>query len=163
MTNTPDPDAPEITAPDTAWWNQNYQPDARTLDFVDMAMRQVEGCRDYLTKDEALPGVLRVACIESFWVNVRLLTEYLVKFTTHADDIHVHDLVPNWEEPVGEVADRLKKDWITASKHVMHFSKQRTPEDLADITPVSNEDHERIARDLRTVYDQFCQAAGAPH
>ncbi|MFD6347230.1 hypothetical protein ACFWF9_21230 [Streptomyces roseolus] len=149
--------------PDTAWWNKNYSPEARARAFVDAAMDQVEGCCDYLATTNGIPGVVRVACIESFWVNTRLLVEYLVKLTTYADDIHARDLVPSWEKPVGEVADRLEKDWFTASKHVMHFSKQRTPEDLADITPVSDEDYKRIVRDLRTVYDQFCQAADAPH
>ncbi|MFE0640121.1 hypothetical protein [Streptomyces sp. NPDC058877] len=148
---------------DTAWWNGNYPPDARTRAFVDMAMDQVEGCRDYLTDGKDMPGVLRVACIESFWVNVRLLVEYLVKFTTHPGNTDARALVSDWQKPTGDVADRLIGDWNTASAHVMHFGKVRTPEDLADIVLVSDEDYERIASDLRTVYDEFCRALDAPH
>ncbi|WP_432079674.1 hypothetical protein [Streptomyces sp. YPW6] len=173
MTNTPDTarcnendgclSDEENRIPDAAWWNNNDTPDARTRDFVDMAMDQVEGCRDSLVAGKDIPGVLRVACIESFWVNVRLLVEFLVKLTHDSRNADARALVPDWQKPTGDTADRLLKDWNTASAHVMHFANERAPEDLADIDPITDEDLKRVARDVRTVYDQFCQAADARH
>ncbi|MER8233643.1 hypothetical protein [Streptomyces sp. NPDC094049] len=154
MTNTPD----------TAWWNKNYPSDARTRAFVDMAMAQVEGCQNYLAATNGIPGVVRVACIESFWVNVRLLVEFLVKLPNDPRNANARTLVPDWQKPTGGLADRLLKDWLTASANVMHFDKkERAPKDLADVTPMSDEDYQRIARDVRTVYEQFCKAADAHH
>ncbi|MFJ4910633.1 hypothetical protein ACIQCR_34710 [Streptomyces sp. NPDC093249] len=143
----------------TAWWNKNYSTADRNRDFVDLAMGQVHGCLGYLSNGEDIPDVLRIACIESFWVNTRLLVEFLIKGTGDPRNIDARALVPDWRFPAGEVTNRLLNDWNTASAHLMHFAKERAPENLEDIKPVSAAEMRRIAADLRTVHNMFRETA----
>lgn len=141
--------------PSLDWWNKKMPAEERALGFVDHAMDQVEGLLPYISGPSSLPGVVRVACIESFWVNVRLLTEFLVKLTQDTRNCDARAFVPTWTKPTGDVAERLLSDWNTASAYVMHMGKERAPDDLADITPVTEEDLRQTAVDCRRIYDEF--------
>ncbi|MGW1157751.1 hypothetical protein ACWD48_05895 [Streptomyces sp. NPDC002519] len=143
--------------PSIDWWNKHLPPEDRALGFVDHAMDQVEGLLDYITGPPTTPWVIRVACIESFWVNVRLLTEFLVKLTNETRNCDARAFAPTWTKPTGDTAQRLLNDWNTASAYVMHMGKELAPEDLTDITPVTDEDLRQTAYDCRTVYEEFIE------
>jgi hypothetical protein len=55
------------------------------------------------TADESLPAVLNAAAFESFFVNMRLLLEFLV-MRRDLRSIHRHDYLPGWDpEPPATV------------------------------------------------------------
>ncbi|MEU9857501.1 hypothetical protein [Streptomyces sp. NPDC047974] len=142
------------TQPSSAWWDQQLPNDVRALGFVGFAVDQVERLAPLLPDESELSGAVRAACIESFWVNVRLLAEFLVK-GTDSRDWRSGDFVSGWSSVDLEAKKRLLDAWTLASRHVMHLSKDRTPPHLPDVAPVSDELYMQVARDCRTIYDEF--------
>ncbi|MGW2936102.1 hypothetical protein ACWDA7_30590 [Streptomyces sp. NPDC001156] len=134
-------------------WENALTPERRALDFVHSAVDQIEQLVPLLPYGHGLDGVLRVACIESFFVNVRLVAEFLTK-GLDPKDWRAPDFVPGFTSQDTAAIDRLNDAWMLASRHVMHLSTKRTP-DLADIEPVTAEQIQRMARDCRAVYDEF--------
>jgi hypothetical protein len=77
----------------------------------------------------ALPGLIaagdlnpfaQVACLESFFVNVRLMADFLVR-TTDKRDFGAATLVPDWVPTPTDAANRLRaKWWPLASPLVAH-------------------------------------------
>lgn len=93
------------------------------------------------------------ACTESFLVNVRLVADFLLK--PHVSmDLRAVDLVPEWP-PKAEVVERLGQWWDLASKHVMHMSLQRIPEDIGAIQPLTVAEKIQMAADCRELYAAF--------
>ncbi|MGW4138835.1 hypothetical protein ACWELV_18940 [Streptomyces mirabilis] len=134
-------------------WENSLTPERRALHFVDFAVDQVEQLAPLLPDGDGLNDVVRAACMESFLVNVRLLAEFLTR-DPDPRDWRARDFVHGWTSQNTEATDRLTDAWTLASRHVMHLSKDRTP-DLDDIEPVTAEQIQRIARDCRAVYDEF--------
>ncbi|MFE5595705.1 hypothetical protein [Streptomyces sp. NPDC056549] len=136
-----------------------YRPDAqltaekRALAFIAFAVEQIEDLAPLLPEGVGLSGPVRAAAIESFWVNTRLLAEFLVQ-GTGSRDWQARDFAPDWTATNEEAKTRLSEAWVTASRHVMHLSKDRTPE-LDAIEPVSAELYRQVAEDCREVYDEF--------
>ncbi|MFK0106419.1 hypothetical protein [Streptomyces sp. NPDC091217] len=134
-------------------WETSLTPERRALSFVDFAVCQVEELAPLLPNGDGLDGVIRAACMESFWVNVRLLAEFLTR-DAGSRDWRARDFVPGFASQDTAAIDRLSEAWALASRHVMHLSKDRTP-DLDDVEPVTVEQIQRIASDCRAVYNQF--------
>jgi hypothetical protein len=62
--------------------------------------------------DPLLPEAVRDACLESFFVNVRLLAEFLVKSGgPNPRDFTAWDLANNWRRLPWVEADRLEVRW----------------------------------------------------
>jgi hypothetical protein len=55
--------------------------------------------------------------VESFFVNVRLLAEFLAKDMDNRG-YHARDFVPEWTKPSGDAADRLLGTWKLDREHV---------------------------------------------
>ncbi|MFG3294493.1 hypothetical protein ACGF3G_37535 [Streptomyces sp. NPDC048179] len=140
--------------PSPAWWDAQYPDKRRAFDYVSFAVEQVEQLAPLLPDNPSLEGVVRAACIESFWVNVRLLAEFLVR-GTDARDWQVQDFAPGWVATDASAAERLRSAWALSSQHVMHLSKTRTPENLTDVEPVSAELYQQVARDCGMVYEDL--------
>ncbi|MGI5143699.1 MULTISPECIES: hypothetical protein [unclassified Streptomyces] len=134
-------------------WENSLTPERRALDFVDFAVDQVEQLAPLLPYGYGLDGVVRAAFMESFMVNVRLLVEFLT-FDLDPKDRRARDFVPGFASQDTAAVARLKDAWTLASRHVMHLSKDRTP-DLDDLEHVTAEQIQRMARDCRAVYDEF--------
>jgi hypothetical protein len=112
----------------------------------------------------ALPGLIaardlhpyaQVACLESFFINVRLMADFLVR-TTNQRDFSAVTPVPDWIPTSPEAADRLRtKWWPLASQLVAHFSLERIHGDPS--VPVdcvgSEQDLEAMRDDVRSVWD----------
>ncbi|MFI8516790.1 hypothetical protein ACIGEZ_02990 [Streptomyces sp. NPDC085481] len=131
-----------------------FTAEKRALAFVAFAVEQTEYLAPLLPEGAGLSGAVRVAVIESFWVNVRLLAEFLVK-GTGSRDWQARDFAPGWTATNAEARTRLSEAWVTASRHVMHLSKDRTPAQLNAVEPVSAELYRQVAEDCREVYDEF--------
>ena len=77
------------------------------------------------TADSSLPAVLRAAAFESFFVNMRLLLEFLV-MRRDLRSIHRHDYLPDWDpEPSATVRRMRKYDYRFVCDQVSHLSKKR--------------------------------------
>jgi hypothetical protein len=139
--------------PSASWWGAQLPPERRALQFIDFAVDQVEELAPMLPQGDGLDDVVRAACMESFWVNVRLLAEFLTR-NAGFKDWRARDFVSDWASTDEAVTARLEQAWVLASRHVMHLSKDRTP-DLDDVDPVTAEQIQQIAQDCRAVYDDF--------
>ncbi|WP_392749295.1 hypothetical protein [Streptomyces sp. LN590] len=139
--------------PPASWWASQLTPERRTLFFVDFAAGQIDELAPLLPEALGMDEAIRAACIESFWVNVRLLTEFL---TWGADkrDWRAVDFVPDWVTTDADAKARLDEAWVVASRHVMHLSKDRTP-DLDDINSPTAEQYQQVSQDCRAVYNEF--------
>ncbi len=75
-----------------------------------------------------------LACLDSWLVNVRLLTEFFLIHPARQDfDFSAQDF--GWtKECVLEEVD-LEPWWQIPSKYVVHFSRKRVPENLNDLLP----------------------------
>ena len=105
-------------------------------------------------KDEANDPMVEVACLEAWFVHMRLLIEYfgLKRGLTNPKDFTAKDL--SWNPvPDEELADL----WDLASQHVVHFSRVRTSSRLSEIEPFDTSRHnlERLARKIFTVAEDF--------
>ena len=104
-------------------------------------LRRKHGQRSARRTSSPINATLYDACLESFIVNVRLLSEFLIRGGSM--DHRAHELVPEWSAPPGQQTDRLgAKWWQLASRHVVHLSKQRSKDGPVD-------DRDQMLRDMR--------------
>lgn len=97
------------------------------------------------------------AMLDSFYVHVRLLADFLVK-RTHDLDFGPRDFGVDWAAPPEKpAAVRLIEYWAIASKYVVHFGRPRVPENLEDLQAfrVSGEHFRLMAADALEVFDLF--------
>jgi hypothetical protein len=135
------------------------------------AMQLVRELPKYAAKDPQvpLPGTVWVACLESFFMNVRLVAEFLT-LQKSRDEFRAADFHNQWR-PMGKLgplatadtfvaAGRLQAYRGLASEHVAHLSKNRfmgPSDDVEDTTLVGLT---RIARDCDTVWAAFAPLTG---
>ncbi|OAR24527.1 hypothetical protein A8W25_19235 [Streptomyces sp. ERV7] len=137
-----------------AWWNEQLPPASRAVGTVQYALQQIDGLLDYVTGQRHIaPDVVANACVESFMVNVRLVADFLIK-GHETKDLRAVDLLPGWES-TGEAGERLAEWWDLASKHVMHMSRMRIPEELGAMQPLTETEFRQMAADCREVYQAF--------
>jgi hypothetical protein len=124
-----------------------------------------------LAHDPSLPGVVQQACVEAFFLNVRALIEFLEikgRSGNAKSDFFASDVAaPATWSPVidGDTQDRLGRDWIVATRHLMHFSKERVSQSVGiptDYIDVSEAALVEIADDLLGVWDQFAAKVNSP-
>lgn len=105
--------------------------------------------------------LLQQAGVECFFVHVRSMVEFL-GIHTDSRDRSAKDILASWSPPGESGPDvatwpKLNDHWVTASKHVMHFSQLRTKQDNGTQVrvPVEQADLEAIANDVLALWDQF--------
>jgi hypothetical protein len=124
---------------------------------LDNAAKMVNELAEY-TDDGSLPSVVQNACLESFFVNVRLPSEFLLMKSTNSMDFQARELVPDYQPAQGEVAARLLEWWQIASSHVVHFGKARLADREADDLHVTRVTLDQMSADTLSVYGDFRQA-----
>lgn len=101
--------------------------------------------------NSSLDGDLRAACIESFYVNVRLLSEFLIK--TDSRDFKPTLWVPGWNPMESAV---LTEIFDLASQHVVHFSRDRMPGGQ-EVEPVTAEEMRQHAGVTLGAFGRFVE------
>jgi hypothetical protein len=112
--------------------------------------------------------LLQQAGVECFFVHVRSIIEFLGIRPAKSGDRSAVDLLGAWSPPTdnGPRAAQwqtLNDHWLTASKHVMHFSEVRTKQENGTYISVRVElpDLEAIADDVLTLWDEFSDQVAA--
>ena len=98
-----------------------------------------------------------IACVESYFTNARLAAEFFWKMPR--GDINAITFVPDWNAPPG-IAARMERVWLMASKHVVHLSKDRVPNnpDNWQQEDLSYQALMRITRDAFKAFLRFTDA-----
>lgn len=99
-----------------------------------------------------------LACVDAFFVNARLATEFLVRMPVQ--DFNAKLFVPGWSPPPA-AAERLDRVWLMTSKHIVHFGKDRLPEgrNTWQAEDLSYGALMRITRDVHRVLGKLIDAA----
>lgn len=140
--------------PGNGW---DLTPQQRALWFIDFAEEQVRDLLPYVTGAQRIdPPVVDTACKESFLLNVRLIVDFLTRGNPKLD-VLAADFVPDWEMD-GDLKQRLDGWHALASRHAMHLSRKRVPEDVASIEPVGAEHYRRMAADCEEALAAFRKA-----
>ncbi|MGH3712943.1 MAG: hypothetical protein ACRDT4_05705 [Micromonosporaceae bacterium] len=136
-------------------------PERQAITHVSLALTQVRDLPQYAAHDAAVDPTVRIACLEAFYVSVRLLAEFFVrKPAGKHEDYTAWSFLPSWQPAPEDAAGRLGEQWTIASQQVMHLSKKRIQED------VNNPRHEdtsedglrKIAADCDAVLRSFTEA-----
>lgn len=141
--------------PSHEFWNRILSPEARQAGIVGGSFAMVAGLPR--ARKEAETPTVQIACLEAWFVHMRLLIEYLGLKPGGESTKDFSARAALWTpEPDQELSDL----WVTASQHVVHFSVARTPDLIKDIEPfdVSAENLERLARNVLMVASTFVQA-----
>jgi hypothetical protein len=130
-----------------------FGPEAQMEQQAHFAVQMVSALPGLIAAEELHPFA-QVACLESFFINVRLMADFLVR-TTDRRDFGAVTLLPDWVPTPSDAADRLRtKWWPLASQLVAHFSMERIQVDTSE--PVdyvgSTEDLEVMRDDVLSVW-----------
>lgn len=104
------------------------------------------------------PGVVRSALVDSFFVSVRTLLEFLLIHPPRKTDFTAARIKTGWTPQLTptQSAD-LNAHWEAVSKHLVHFSAQR-----AEAVQVDEALVRALATDVLSVWDQFAAASRHP-
>ena len=87
------------------------------------------------TATDTYPAVVQNACLESYFVHLRLAVEFFWHDKEkRGRDIHATDFVSDWQAD----NDRMHELWEFASQNVVHLSMQRIPsrnESVQNVAP----------------------------
>lgn len=137
-----------------------WTPKQRALMFIDFAADQIRDLLPYVTGEESIePAAVEAACKESFVLNVRLVIDFLSRGNPRYD-ILAKDYAPEWE-PNEQLRGRLDRWHELASRHAMHLSKERVPDDMQDMRPIGPDDYRCMAVDCTEALASFRAAATA--
>jgi hypothetical protein len=107
--------------------------------------------------DGVIVPLLQEAGVQSYFVNVRSLIEFL-GIKPAPRDRKASDLLPNWAPSVDQAAKtRLLQHWRTATKHLVHFGQVRTKQEdgTVEVVNVEKADLQTIADDVLALWDEF--------
>lgn len=85
-------------------------------------------------EDSGLPLVVRAACLESYFINLRLTFEF-IGGKQDRNQISRNDFLPGWKPKSSAKLTELRKQYGFASEQVAHLSKKRTFPQGSPITP----------------------------
>lgn len=136
--------------------NRLFTRPLRQVLHVGQSLRMVAGlpsARESLSDD-----LLSNACLESWLVNVRLMAEFLLIVEGRENrrrDFSASDF--GWDGETSIETSNVKQMWLVASKHLVHFSKDRTPEDAntLDPTDVTFEGLRNVSETVLQVMEAF--------
>lgn len=111
------------------------------------------------TEHAAFPPEVRIACLESYFVNYRLLAEFLVR-SPNGKDFSRRDFVVGWDPTPSSNVDRIDEDWEFASQNVVHLSLKRLPEQQEVIPSVDPQVLALMAARLTSVFSEFVGKCG---
>ena len=135
-----------------------WTPQQRALMFIGFAADQVRDLLPFVTGEQSIePAAVEAACKESFVLNVRLIIDFLTRGKPRVD-ILAKDYAPEWQ-PDEKLKERLDRWHELASRHAMHLSRERVPDDMRDVEPVSPEDYRQMANDCEEALTSFRAAA----
>ncbi len=145
-------------APSGSW---NPTPQKRALWFIELAERQVADLLPYVTGElDIEPPAVDVACKESFILNVRLIIDFLTRGNAKRD-VTAAGLMPDWT-PDAALKERMDAWFNLASRHAMHMSRERVPDNVGDVEVTTPADFRQMAADCGTALASFRQAYEAP-
>ena len=129
-------------------------PQQRALWFIDFAADQIRDLLPYVTGERRIdPPAVEVACKESFLLNVRLVADFLTRGKRGLDVLR-REYAPDWELE-DDLKERLN-DWHKLiSRHAMHLSRERVPDDVLDVEPIGPEHYRRMAVDCEEALAAF--------
>lgn len=113
-----------------------------------------------------LSALVQQACLESFFVHVRGLLEFLqIKAAGPKRDFSASDVLVSWKPQTEQVSkEKLLGYWKIASSQLMHFSRNRVKQE--GVPPVavdtSHEALRAIADDVLVVWDQLAKQLNHP-
>lgn len=84
--------------------------------------------------DQALPPAVRMACLEAWFLNYRLLIEFLV-IGTSSNCADAQDLASDWYPESTKDIQRLKQDYGWASEHIVHIGELKPNAFTQNVTP----------------------------
>jgi hypothetical protein len=141
-----------VTSNPSAW--TPLTPEHVQLLHLDFAARMVDQLVPY-TEDPNYPAIVQNACLESFFVNVRLLAEFLQGKGRERSDFWATALLSSWTPEDGQLDERLDQWWDLASKHVIHFGMPRLAHHEEDALNVTLDLLKSMRDDVLTVYRRF--------
>jgi hypothetical protein len=86
------------------------------------------------TVSEDLPAVVRIACLEDWFTNHRVLIEFLL-LGPPKNCARAQDFVPDWEPASSREIQRLKADYGFASEHVSHIGVPKPKAMTQNVAP----------------------------
>ncbi|WP_155763129.1 hypothetical protein [Mycobacterium colombiense] len=111
--------------------------------------------------DQSNSNVVRQAALDSFYLNARLLIEFLEVCPQRSDRSVSNTLAKGtiWPTPFLTAARRrkLREYYKDTSKHVIHFSTRRT-----ELVPVSSWKLRAVARTVLALWDEFAMVSSHP-
>ncbi len=135
-------------------------PQQRALWFIDFAEGQVRELLPYVTGEQSIePPAVAGACKESFLLNVRLIVDFLTCGNPRLD-VLAADFALGWSPDI-DLKDRLDGWHALASRHAMHLSKERVPDDVEDIEPLGPGQYRLMASDCEEALASFRHAHAA--
>lgn len=135
-------------------------PRQRALWFIDFAEEQIRDLLPYVTGEQNVdPPAIEAACKESFLLNVRLVVDFLTRGDARRD-VLAADFAPGWA-PGAALKARLDGWHALASRHAMHLSKERLPDDVGSVEPVGPEQYRSMLIDCEEALTSFRQACAA--
>lgn len=107
----------------------------------------------------AFPSEVRIACLESYFLNYRLLAEFLVP-SPNGKDFSRRDFIAGWDPKPSAVVGRLSDDWEFASQNVVHLSRKRLPGEEEVVQSVDSRVLAFMAARLTSVFTEFVAICG---
>src|SRR5262245_38146995 len=98
--------------PSIEWWNDQLPPKRRAIGHIGTAVSMVRDLPLLAHLETEQPTVIRIACLEAFFVNVRLIADFLWKMPPR--DVNARTYLPDWSPPKAD-AKRMKAYWHDAS------------------------------------------------
>lgn len=144
------------------WIRERLAPrEARAVAYVSHLLSQVRALPKFASSEAVadLDRVVWFACFDSFFMSVRVLSEYFVRMPSR--DRTARDLLESWEPPDGDAAKRLGDDhWLVSSRHVAHLSKHLIPDNADDVAVIdlAEASMRRIVDDVDEVVSAFVSA-----
>jgi hypothetical protein len=105
----------------------------------------------------AYPIAVRMACLESFFSNLRLMFEFLIDKPKRGH-IHRYDYLPGWNPPAMEAVTALRRRHGFASEQVSHLARSRVPAVGGPIVMVPLEELKKLAVLTLDIAQQFTDA-----
>jgi hypothetical protein len=115
-------------------------------------------------EDSGLALVVRAACLESYFINLRLTFEF-IGGKHDRNQISRHDFLQGWEPANSEKLKALREQYGFASEQVAHLSKKRTFPQGSPITPhpIQMSVLTVLVFDLMREFADALTAAGSPY
>lgn len=155
-----------LQSAEQAFMERALTPQVRQAGSVGHALLMCSWLPD--ARESAKEPILEIACLEAWFVNVRLIVEFLGLGGTGGDrDFSARSFGYELSEDAHSEYVALNDLWLVASQHVVHFSNQRTPAKLADldemdVSVTSLRSHVEVLLNLFDLFVTHLESTGHP-